>query len=103
MTAAGAGRGGFAAPNQPIRRPTARGWVIPVKYKAKREARRGLLFPFPFSQMLIGRQRGRVMRASMAYPPMSAYGYKQTWGRPKSMSAIPPTGDIPRLTLDFRL
>ncbi len=29
-------------------------------------------------------------------------GYKQTSSHPKSKSAIPPTADIPRLTLDFR-
>jgi hypothetical protein len=32
----------------------------------------------------------------------SAYGYKQTSGRPKSKSALPPKADIPRPTLDFR-
>jgi hypothetical protein len=33
----------------------------------------------------------------------SAYGYKQTSSRSKSMSALPPGPDIPRLTLDFRV
>ena len=33
----------------------------------------------------------------------SAYGYKQTWRRRNSMSALPPGADIPRPTLDFRL
>ncbi len=32
----------------------------------------------------------------------SASGYKQTSSRPKWMSALPPTTDIPRPTLDFR-
>ncbi len=32
----------------------------------------------------------------------SAFGYKQTSSHPKSMSALPPTPDIPKPTLDFR-
>ncbi len=34
---------------------------------------------------------------------MSLHGYKQTSSRPKLTSASPPTTDIPRPTLDFRL
>jgi len=33
----------------------------------------------------------------------SAFGYKQTSSRPKSTSALPPKGDIPVATFDFRL
>ena len=33
----------------------------------------------------------------------SAYGYKQTYRRPKSTSAYPPTADIPAVPADFRL
>ncbi len=40
--------------------------------------------------------------ASIDRPGTSAYGYKQTFSGPKSMSALPPKADIPRSTLDFR-
>ncbi len=43
------------------------------------------------------------MRVCRSDALTSAYGYKQTFSRPKSMSALPPKADIPRLTLDFRL
>ncbi len=33
----------------------------------------------------------------------SAYGYKQTFSRPKSTSAVPPKADIPTTLADFRL
>ncbi len=36
-------------------------------------------------------------------PPLtSPLGYKETSSGPKSTSALPPTSDILRLTLDFR-
>ena len=33
----------------------------------------------------------------------SAVGYKQTFSRPKSTSAVPPKADIPTTLADFRL
>ncbi len=33
---------------------------------------------------------------------MTGSGYEQTFSPSKSMSALPPRADIPRLTLDFR-
>ncbi len=41
--------------------------------------------------------------ATSEVSPMSGCGYKQTSSRPKLRSALPPTPDIPRLTLDFRV
>ena len=40
--------------------------IAALEDEEAREEQRALLFPFPFSQMLIGRQRGRVMRALLA-------------------------------------
>jgi hypothetical protein len=34
---------------------------------------------------------------------MTAFGYKQTSSRPKSMSALPPKADIPVAVTDFRV
>ncbi len=34
---------------------------------------------------------------------MTAVGYKQTFSRPKSTSAVPPKADIPTTLADFRL
>jgi hypothetical protein len=33
---------------------------------------------------------------------MSGFGYERTFSGPKSTSALPPKGDILRLSLDFR-
>ncbi len=44
----------------------------------------------------------RACRSNWHVTPESGHGYKQTSSHPKSTSALPPTGDILRLTLDFR-
>ncbi len=50
------------------------------------------------------RYYGKVAKKSCMPTPQltSAYGYEQTCRRPKMTSALPPTPDIPRPTLDFR-
>ncbi len=47
--------------------------------------------------------QGGAAGAKIQHPLTYSFGYKQTSGRPKMMSALPPTTDIPRPTLDFRL
>ena len=46
-----------------------------------------------------------IMKCNLGFPAkglMAAYGYKQTFSRPKLRSAYHPASDIPRSMLDFR-
>ncbi len=46
--------------------------------------------------------QGGAAGAKIQHPLTSAFGYKQTSSRPKSMSALPPKADIPVAVTDFR-
>jgi class 3 adenylate cyclase/predicted ATPase len=75
--------------------------------QGKSDAARNLLQPF-YNRSMIGLQRASIHqicnmpRHCWMNCLKSGFGYKETSSGPKSTSALPPTSDILRLTLDFR-
>jgi sulfide:quinone oxidoreductase len=110
-------RGGealFVAPGSPIKCPGApqkaaylacdhwrRTGVLPSAAVTYATGAGGIFGVPEFARVLEGvveRDGVRIVKARAT----SGYGYKQTSSRPNSTSALPPTTDIPRPTLDFR-